>query len=202
MTKLEKESALPMEKAQWYETICSAVEKSVHRKMVAQTDFDYLVNLIYTRTHELLSATTLKRLWGKIPSDYAPSARTLNSMAQFLGYPDFDSFCQHQNTGDTPPSNPVLSEHIDVEKDIGIGDEITLYWAPGRVCNIRYTGNNQFVVTESEKTRLQPGDTFYCNVFISSEPLYLKDLVQAGKPPVNYACGMKGGIRYEYKKHP
>lgn len=189
------------EKTQWYETLCMAVEKSIHRKMTEQADFDYLVDAIYTRTHELLSATTLKRLWGKIQADYSPSARTLNALAQFLGYPDFDTFCQHQQIGDIPPSDPVISEHLDVGKDIIVNDEITLYWAPGRVCQIRYLGNFQFVVTESEMTRLQPGDTFCCSLFINGEPLYLKNLIQANRPPVNYVCGMKGGIRYEYKAH-
>ena len=202
MMNQDRDIVNPNEQTLWCESLCVAVETSLQPKMTAQADFEMLVEKVYSRTHELLSHTTLKRLWGKVHSDYAPSARTLNAIAQFLGYPDFDTFCQLQNTGDIPPSNPVLSEHIDVEKDIKVNDEITLYWAPGRVCNIRYTGNNQFVVTESEKTRLQPGDTFYCNVFISGEPLYLKDLVQASKPPVNYACGMKGGIRYVYKKHP
>ena len=201
MASKKKESVCTKENVQWYETLCSSIEKSVHRKMVAQTDFDYLANLIYTRTHELLSTTTLKRLWGKIQADYAPSARTLNALAQFLGYPDFETFCQQLDAGDTPPSSPVLSEHIDVNTDINVGDELTLYWAPNRVCHIRYNGNCQFEVTESENTRLTAGDTFDCNIIINGEPLYLKRLVQAGRPPVNYVCGMKGGIRYEYKKH-
>ena len=120
MVKQDKEANSPTEKTQRYETLCTAVEQSLHRKMIAQTDFDFLVEAIYTRTHELLSATTLKRLWGKVQSDYTPSAHTLNILAQFLGYSDFDGFCQHQQANDTPPSNPVLSEHIDVEKDINI----------------------------------------------------------------------------------
>ena len=201
MTKQDKEATNPGEETQWYETLCMAVEQSIHRKMITQADFDFLVDVIYTRTHELLSATTLKRLWGKVQSDYAPSARTLNTLALFLGYSDFDSFCQHQPKGNTPPSNPVLSEHLDVDKDFIVGDEVTLYWAPGRVCHVRYLGNYRFVVMKSEMTRLQSGDTFTCNVFINGEPLYLKNLCQAGHPPFNYVCGMKGGIRYE-KSHP
>ena len=74
-----------------------------------------------------------------------------------LGYPDFESFCQYQNTGDTPPSDPVLGEHIDVSKDLDIDDEITLYWAPDRVCHIRYTGNYQFV--GSDFIDMQPLET-------------------------------------------
>ena len=199
MVKKEISNSYP-NAPQWYESLCSTVEKSIHRKMVEQADFEFLSNAVFSRTHELISATTFKRFWGKIQADYAPSARTVNALAQFLGYPDFDSFCQNQND-DTPPSNPVLGEHIDVNKDIDVDDEITLYWAPDRVCHIRYTGNCEFVVTKSEKTRLQPGDTFSCNMFINGEQLYLKDLVQDGRPPVNYICGMKGGIRYELQKH-
>ncbi len=199
---MQKREGTPApQETQWYETLCMAVEKAIHRKVEEQADFDFLADAVFARTHELISISTFKRLWGKVRNDYAPSARTTNTLAQFLGYPDFESFCQYQNAGDTPPSDPVLGEHIDVSKDLDIDDEITLYWAPDRVCHIRYTGNYQFVVTRSENTRLHPGDTFSCNVFISGEQLYLKHLVQPGRTPVNYICGMKGGIRYEYEKH-
>lgn len=201
MEKKEKQPVYAGDGPLWQESLCKAVEESMHRKMMMQTDFNELASTIYSRTHEMLSATTLKRLWGKIQADHAPSTRTLNTLALFLGYPDFNSFCQHQHEGDTPPSNPVLSEHIDVT-DLDVDDKITLYWAPRRVCHIRYQGECRFVVTESEMTRLQPGDTFSCSVFIHGEPLYLKNLVQDGRPPVNYVCGQKGGIRYEYEQHP
>ena len=202
MEKKEKQPVYADDGPLWQESLCKAVEESMHRKMMTQTDFENLSDAIYSRTHEMLSATTLKRLWGKIHADHAPSTRTLNTLALFLGYTDFNGFCQHQHEGDTPPSNPVLSEHIDVSTDIKVDDEITLYWAPGRVCHIRYIGHYQFVVTESEMTRLQPGDTFCCSMFINGEPLYLKDLVQGGRPPIKYVCGTKGGIRYEYEQHP
>ena len=57
--------------------------------------------------------------------------------------------------------------------------------------------------TASERTRLQPGDTFLCNLIIEGEPLYLDQLRQAGNvqqntTPKSYVCGMDTGVWYEF----
>ena len=70
MVKKETSNIYP-NAPQWHESLCSAVEKSIHRKMVEQADFEFLSNAVFSRTHELISATTFKRFWGKIQADYA-----------------------------------------------------------------------------------------------------------------------------------
>ena len=196
---MEKNNNIPtVEESAMQETLCKAIEEALHQKMDSSGDFHHLSEMLFSRTHEMISPTTLKRVWGKIRPDYGHSPRTLNTMARFLGYTDFQSFCQQVNAGESLPSNDVLGEHIDVASDLDTDGEIILYWAPGRVCHLRYQGDLHFVVTASENTRLQPGDTFCCSLIIKGEPLYLSQLVQEGRPPVNYVCGRKGGIHYEW----
>ena len=181
-----------------YSRLCNLVEAALHIKLKTPADFDVLHNRIFERTHVMVSTTTLKRIWGYIPTDSKARGKTLDTLAQFLGYNDYDSFCQSSSGSDAlAPSNIVISNHINVCKDLKPDDDITLYWALDRICHIRYLGEERFLVTSSENTRLKEGDTFFCSIIIEGEPLYLSQLLQGTQPPANYVCGKQGGIRYQ-----
>ncbi|MDY8137625.1 hypothetical protein [Aquimarina sp. 2201CG5-10] len=54
--------------------------------------FIELSDKIQQHTHVLLSPTTLKRVWGKVNYDSAPSISTLNTLAQFAGFLNWRDF--------------------------------------------------------------------------------------------------------------
>ena len=177
-----------------------AIEKSVGRQMRTPRDFAFLRECIYARLGIYLSETTLKRLWGYITGG-EPRTTTLSQLASFLGYSTWDDFI-NSNTGNDgvptdKPSGYVLGRHIRVLEDMKVGDRLRIVWAPDRVCVVRYLGEARFEVEESEKTRLQPGYTFSCALFLEREPLYLNSLRQNGGKPVSYVCGARSGIRFE-----
>ncbi len=57
-------------------------------------DFQLLSDRIFDETRVRLSITTLKRVWGKVNYDSAPSISTLNALALFLGFKTWSSFRQ------------------------------------------------------------------------------------------------------------
>jgi hypothetical protein len=63
----------------------------------ANQDFDQLSEKIYQVTGVSLSQTTLKRIWGKVKYDSAPTITTLNTLAGFLGFENWRAFRQKQN---------------------------------------------------------------------------------------------------------
>ena len=67
----------------------SRVETQLKRKVKTPNDFIFLGGVIWERTHETISPTTLKRLWGYI--DGADKARnsTLRILSRFLGFDDW-----------------------------------------------------------------------------------------------------------------
>ena len=182
-----------------YQDLCHAIEGMLRHEVHTPKDFEELHEQIFARTHVLLSLTTLKRVWGYVNYEYAPSLRTLNTLAQFLGYADYKLFCEHSSSSDTPPSNIIISNYLDVAEDLVPDDELTLYWLPDRECHIRYLGDTQFVVIASANTRLLQGANFSCRLIIEGEPLYLSHLLQGDRPPVSYVCGKQGGIRFVEK---
>lgn len=59
-------------------------------------DFENLSEVIFVQTQVRLSATTLKRIWGKLKYDSKPTLTTLNTLAQFIGFEDWRSFKQSE----------------------------------------------------------------------------------------------------------
>lgn len=62
-------------------------------------DFEKLSDAIHESTGVRLSITTLKRLWGRLKYDSAPTLTTLNALAQFAGYTDWRTFKKTADDG-------------------------------------------------------------------------------------------------------
>ncbi len=63
-------------------------------------DFDLLSEKIFEITGVALSQTTLKRIWGKVKYDSAPTVTTLNTLAAFIGFESWRDFRQNQTIYD------------------------------------------------------------------------------------------------------
>lgn len=116
------------------ETLCQSVEQALGHRMQTPKDFDLLREQIYVRLRQLISSSTLKRLWGYTHTESAPSRASLDVVARFIGYADYDAFCTSTGNGsDAVASNTVLSRHINVSADLKENDCLLLSWAPGRM---------------------------------------------------------------------
>lgn len=80
-----------------------AMETKAGRQMHTPKDFDFLSESIFEELHQKVSATTLKRLWGYLQESSAPRISTLDLLAQYVGYVDWESFCQQ----DEKPIDPI-----------------------------------------------------------------------------------------------
>lgn len=74
-----------------------SIEVQVDRKMRTPKDFDYLSEQIFAKVHQTVSPTTLKRMWGYLSETATPRLSTLNILSQFVGYDNWDSFCQNES---------------------------------------------------------------------------------------------------------
>ena len=82
-----------------------AVERKAGRKMQTNKDFDCLSDSVYDQTHAKISTTTLKRIWGYLSEGVTPRRYTLDQLARFIGYDDFDAFSASLETDKTPESD-------------------------------------------------------------------------------------------------
>ena len=171
-----------------------AVEQRLGRSVNTPTELKRLCEDIKRLTDIVISQSTLMRIWGYVNSSAKPSDTILNALAVYAGYTDFMSFATHD---DQEVSINVMGSRISVCDDLSVRDRVQLTWQPGRICLVRYLGDEQFVVEQSQATRLQPGDTFSCALIIEGEPLYLDQLVHSGNAPCSYVCGKRGGIHFK-----
>lgn len=167
------------------------LENRLNRRMKTPSDFVFLSGVIWERTHETMSPTTLKRLWGYIDGADETRSSTLDILSRTLGFRDWEDFLDsiRQDSG----SAIVLSQHISTD-DLVPGDRVAVSWKPDRRCVFRYLGNAGFIVEQAENSKLKAGDTFSTHIFILHEPLYLSNLVQGGKPPVAFVVGNRDGL--------
>ncbi len=172
------------------------IETALNRKMQTPKDFDYLRDCIYSRLHILISSTTLKRVWGYLNDQTGVRPSTLTTLAQFIGYKDWEDFKQRVDQPKEPQSTPIMSRRLSVSS-LHLNDKLRLTWQPDRVCVIEYMGELNFKVVESENTRLKEGDTFQFSSIIEGEPLYIDNLCQNGHEPIAYVCGMQSGVLFE-----
>ena len=167
------------------------IEESLGRKMAAPSDFDYLSIAIWERTHENLSTSTLKRIWGYVEGNHIIRRSSLEILSKFLNFNSWDDFLALiSQDNDSDWENGL---HFRAE-DLKINDLVIVAWKPNRHCTFRYLGNQQFVVDTAENSKLNIGDSFHCNLFILGKPLYLNDLIQNNNPPSTFVAGSKGGL--------
>lgn len=86
-----------------------AIEVVAGRRMQTPKDFDFLSEMIFDKTRQHISPTTLKRLWGYLSEPAAPRLSTLNLLAQFADYDSWEAFCK-EDAEESNPSSSSTSE--------------------------------------------------------------------------------------------
>ncbi len=169
------------------------VEKLVGRTINSPKDFEFLSRQILGYTHESLSVSTLKRMWGYVTCSSCPSRYNLDLLSRMVGYPGWDAFVGGVDEG---RSSRFFVKSKLMADALEVGERVKLVWQPGRVLTIRSQGNDLFVVEDSVNSKLAKGDTFTCHQFVSAEPLYLSNLSHPGVPRCNYVAGQEGGVTW------
>src|SRR5215475_3736440 len=76
-------------------------------------DFEILNELILEKTKVSLSASTLRRLWGRVEYNHLPSTTTLDTLARFAGFESWRAFTKrNKDTLVLTASKEVISEEV------------------------------------------------------------------------------------------
>lgn len=181
-----------------YRKLCTEIERKVGKSIQTPTDFEWLEEKIMAKVKECISSSTLMRIWG-YRKGVSTRQSTLDILARYLGYADYVTFCQWApENNDEPQSDEVMACHLRTA-DMTDGQQVELSWYPDRRCLVQLRKDGLYEVLEAENTKLSVGDTFRCDIFIESEPLYLSQLIHEGRPPMVYVAGKKDGIRFQLK---
>lgn len=132
------------------------VEKHYGRHLSTTTDFESLSVLIERETGELLSASTLKRLYGYVSMKPVPRKSTLDILARFIGKKSYDQF-REELKDSTAFTSTFFSRKTVYASELKDGDIVRIGWDPDRLVKLKYLGNNEFEVLESLNSQLVAG---------------------------------------------
>ena len=123
------------------------VKKEYGRYISTTTDFESLSVIIEKKTGELLSSSTLKRLYGYVSLRPIPRKSTLDILARYVGWKSYDNFLEDLRMN--PQFNySYFSTKIIHSSDLNIGQRLKIGWAPDRIIVIEYMGDKAFQVIE------------------------------------------------------
>lgn len=171
-----------------------AVEKAIDFPLSTHGDFLRLSAGIEFTLREHMSESTLERVWGYSTRHYDNvSVRTLNVLARFVGYHDWEEFCRSANK--TAAESSLFIDTAICSDNLSVGDRLRIGWPPDRICTIRYLGNNNFIAEETENSTMQPGDTFSCIQIQKGRPLNLDNFRKAdSQEKLRYVVGINTGL--------
>jgi|LauGreDrversion4_2_1035121.scaffolds.fasta_scaffold107334_2 hypothetical protein len=136
------------------------VEKRFGKPIRYAKDCEALAGSIHAFTGEKISCSTVKRLFGLIESDNEPRLYTLDILAQYLGYVNYDRLLQEFNSDKND-----LSQSIETiaSKDLKNGDTIQFKYAPNRFVAANYMENSIFKIVDSNDPKIQKNEILVFN---------------------------------------
>ena len=72
-------------------------------------DFENLNELIFEKTKISLSASTLRRVWGRVEYNHLPSGTTLDTLARFAGYESWRIFTKQNHVAEAPKADQPIN---------------------------------------------------------------------------------------------
>ena len=169
------------------------VEKQYGRKLSTTTDFESLSVIIEKATGDLLSSSTLKRLYGYVSLNTVPRKTTLDILSRFIGNRDYETF-RISLSNDPQFSSRFFSAKTVTTSELKAGDRLRIGWPANRIVTLNYLGDDLFEVDTSVNASLVKGDRFRQVSFMKGYPLYLSRILRDGDYTPAYVAGMNSGL--------
>ena len=173
--------------------LLTEVEKKYGRRIATTTDFESLSVVIEHQIGELISSSTLKRLWGYVSLNPTPRVATLDVLSRFVGHRDFKAFCNHLKESQVYASN-FFTSRCQTVAELKPDTTVHIGWAPNRLVKMLYLGNYQFEVISSENSQLMVGDRLELSEIIVGYPLFISRILRNGAYTPSYVAGQIDGI--------
>lgn len=175
------------------EFLLARVAATYGGRLSTANDYESLSFDIERKTGLLVSASTLRRLWGYDTYDSTPRESTLDSLARYVGLGTFQDF--RLAVRESPDfTSGFLSNDCILSQDLVEGDRILLRWNPNRQLEVRYLGAYRYVVENAVYAKLQVGDRFEATALVKGYPMFLPQVERGDEILPLYVAGIKDGL--------
>ena len=97
--------------------LLKAVEKKYSQNLRTTTDFDVFSLHLKLQLDVSISTSTLKRLWGYVKDKHKPRNQTLDSLAQYIGFFNFNEFCAYLKDNSLCNSSFFVTKQIQTRRN-------------------------------------------------------------------------------------
>lgn len=174
-------------------TLLNEVQSKYGRPLEHTNEFRVLSALIEYECREVVSVSTLKRLWGYVSRQTTPRSSTLDVLSRFVGFKDFQDF-KISRLGAANDSSEYVNVSCVTARDVPDGGSLSVGWAPNRLLHLRKVGDQEWEVTASHNSKLIAGDRFEASCFFRGLPLFLPSVLRGGEVLPSYIAGKKDGL--------
>lgn len=174
--------------------ITDLLRKKSGNQIRLSRDCEFLALDVESVTGEHIGVNTMKRLLGFIADERTPRTSTLDVLARYLDFEDWDAL----RLSDKASSNSAFDERDEylacyLEK----GQQVQVTYPPNRVIVLENLGDNLFRVRKSENSKLQEGDLLTLTHIIRGYPLLISQVVRDGENLGTFTAGKIQGINFE-----
>lgn len=174
--------------------ITDLLQQKVNRKLRLSADCEYLALDIESVTGEHIGVNTLKRLLGFIDDERDPRLSTLDIIARYL---DFENWEALKCFDDKSNSSFSTSEDEIRATDLPQGQLIQISYLPDRQLELEYGGDGRFVVKESQNSKLQIGDELIFTHIVKGYPLLVSHVWREGIDLGAFTAGKAQGVNFK-----
>lgn len=162
-------------------------------------DAERLALDIESKTGDHLGVNTVKRLLGFIDDAREPRVATLNIVARYLGFSDWEELRLVDERSNSSFGND--DENTLPAASLTVGDVVEVTYKPDRRVVLRYAGDGRFNIEESENSKLLSGDVALISHFVQDYPLIVSEVWRDGHSLGSFTAGKLRGINFAVTHH-
>ena len=174
--------------------ITELLQQKVKRELRLSSDCEYLALDIESVTGEHIGVNTLKRLLGFIDDEREPRPSTLDIIARYLDFENWDMLKCFDDKSNS--SFSAVEDEIRVSNLVN-GQHIQISYLPDRLIELEYGGDGRFVVRESQNSKLQEGDELEIAHIVKGYPLLVSHVRRGGADLGSFTAGKAQGISFK-----
>ena len=171
--------------------IIKHIEKKFGKEIRYPSDCDSLSEDIFICTKQKISISTMKRLLGFVNGVQEPRLYTLDILARYLGFNNWDIYLEEIKSMST--SDFFNVDKIEVE-NLSSNTRVQIAYEPNHKLILNYLGDFLFKIEISENSKLQENDIVKITNFIKNFPLLILEVKRNDLNLGQYRAGKSGGL--------
>lgn len=167
------------------------IEKRFGKEVRYPTDCEALAGHISMVTGQRVSTSTMKRVLGFVKGTREPRLYTLDVIAMYLGYANWDAYLEALTSTDN--SEFLAVRQVEV-RSLRKGDKVEFTYEPDRKVAMRYLGDFLFRVTGSANSKILVDDEVRILNMVLDYPLLVSSVTRGGSDMGPFKAGKVSGI--------